>query len=89
MQFNEAGRKLEEIESVSKQLADLLQSISMASKQQTRGSDSVARAMGEISDVTQQTAAGAKQAAVSIKRLAELADDLRGSLGRFKLPAAA
>ena len=86
---NEAGRKLEEIESVSKQLADLLQSISMASKQQTRGSDSVARAMGEISDVTQQTAAGAKQAAVSIKRLAELADDLRGSLGRFKLPAAA
>ena len=86
---NEAGRKLEEIESVSKQLADLLQSISMASKQQTRGSDSVARAMGEISDVTQQTAAGAKQAAVSIKRLAELADDLRGSLGRFKLPTAA
>ena len=86
---NEAGRKLEEIESVSKQLADLLQSISMASKQQTRGSDSVARAMGEISDVTQQTAAGAKQAAVSIKRLAELADDLRGSLGRFKLPVAA
>ena len=86
---NEAGHKLEEIESVSKQLADLIQSISLASKQQTRGSDSVARAMGEISDVTQQTAAGAKQAAVSIRRLAELADDLRGSLGRFKLPTAA
>ena len=86
---NEAGLKLEEIESVSKQLADLIQSISLASKQQTRGSDSVARAMGEISDVTQQTASGAKQAAVSIRRLAELADDLRGSLGRFKLPTAA
>ena len=85
---NEAGLKLEQIESVSKQLADLIQSISLASKQQTRGSDSVARAMGEISDVTQQTASGAKQAAVSIRRLAELADDLRGSLSRFKLPAA-
>jgi twitching motility protein PilJ len=84
---NEAGRKLEEIESVSRQLSDLIQSISLASKQQTRGSDSVAKAMGEISDVTQQTAAGAKQAAVSIRQLSELADNLRGSLGRFKLPA--
>ena len=85
---NEAGRKLEEIESVSKQLADLIQSISLASRQQSRGSESVARAMGEISGVTQQTAAGAKQAAVSIRHLAELADGLRGSLGRFKLPVA-
>jgi twitching motility protein PilJ len=86
---NEAGRKLEEIESVSRQLADLIQSISLAAKQQTRGSDSVARAMSEISDVTHQTAAGAKQAAVSIRNLAELADELRGSLGKFKLPTAA
>ena len=86
---NDAGRKLEEIEAVSRQLADLIQSISLASKQQTRGSESVARTMGEISGVTQQNAAGAKQAAVSIRRLAELADDLRNSLGRFKLPAAA
>lgn len=86
---NEAGQKLGQIEDVSKQLADLIQSISLASKQQTRGSESVARAMGEISDVTQQTAAGAKQAAVSIRRLAELADDLRGSLNRFKLPTTA
>jgi twitching motility protein PilJ len=85
---NEAGRKLEQIESVSKQLADLIQSISQASKQQSRGSESVARAMGEISGVTQQTAAGAKQAALSIRELAELADGLRGSLGRFKLPVA-
>ncbi|MCC6537852.1 MAG: chemotaxis protein [Bryobacterales bacterium] len=85
---NEAGGKLEQLESVSKQLSDLIQSISLASKQQSRGSESVARAMGEISDVTQQTAAGAKQAAVSIRRLAELADDLRGSLNRFKLPSA-
>jgi twitching motility protein PilJ len=83
---NEAGSRLSEIEKVSTQLAEIIQSISLASKQQSRGSEGVAKSMSEISQVTQQTAAGAKQAAVSIRRLAELADDLRGSLGRFKLP---
>lgn len=84
---NAAGQKLEQIETVSKQLADLIGSISMASKQQARGSESVAKSMTDISEVTQQTAAGAKQAAVSIRNLAELADDLRDSMSRFKLPA--
>jgi methyl-accepting chemotaxis protein len=86
---NEAGQKLQEIEAVSNQLAEIIQSISMASKQQTRGSDSVAKSMSEISGVTQQTAAGAKQAAVSIRKLAELADDLRGEMKKFKLPKVA
>ncbi len=83
---NEAGQKLSEIERVSSQLAEIIQSISLASKQQSRGSEGVAKSMSEISQVTQQTAAGAKQAAISIRRLAELADDLRGSLRRFRLP---
>jgi methyl-accepting chemotaxis protein len=42
--------------------------------------------MGEISEVTQQTSAGTKQAAVAIRNLAELADELRESLDRFRLP---
>ena len=86
---NEAGRKLAEIEQVSSHLAELIQSIFLASQQQSRGSVSVAKSMNNISNVTQQTAAGAKQAAVSIRRLSELADNLRGSLDRFKLPKAA
>lgn len=83
---NEAGQALSEIASVSDRLAELIQSISQAAKQQARGSESVAKSMGEISEVTQQTSAGTKQAAVSIRNLAELADDLRESIGRFKLP---
>ncbi|HTS60465.1 MAG TPA: methyl-accepting chemotaxis protein [Candidatus Acidoferrales bacterium] len=83
---NEAGQKLAEIEKISKQLAEIIQSISLASKQQSRGSEGVAKSMAEISQVTQQTAAGAKQAAISIRKLTELADDLRGSLNRFRLP---
>ena len=85
---SEAGQKLQEIEAVSGQLAEIIQAISMASKQQARGSDSVAKSMSEISGVTQQTAAGAKQAAMSIRKLALLADDLRGEMRRFKLPRA-
>ena len=86
---NAAGQALSEIQSVSGRLADLIQSISMAAKQQARGSDAVAKAMGDISENTQATAAGTKQVAVSIKNLAELADTLRESVAAFKLPRAA
>ena len=85
----EAGGQLEQIGTVAKQLSELIQQISMASNQQARGSEAVAKSMSEISGVTQQTAAGAKQAAVSISNLATLADDLRQSMTRFTLPTKA
>jgi methyl-accepting chemotaxis protein len=84
---DQAGKALSEIESVSNQLAELIQSISAASKQQSRGSENLARSMMDISEVTQQTAAGTRQAAVSINELAALADQLRASVSRFKLPS--
>lgn len=83
---NQAGHTLDEIETVSNRLAELIHSISQTSQQQARGSESVARSMGEIADVTQQTAAGTKQTAVLISRLAGLADGLRASVSTFKLP---
>ncbi|HEV7669276.1 MAG TPA: HAMP domain-containing methyl-accepting chemotaxis protein [Thermoanaerobaculia bacterium] len=86
---NAAGQALGEIQGVSGRLAELIQSISTAAQQQARGSDSVAKAMGDISDNTQQTAAGTKRVAVSITNLAALADNLRGSVAEFKLPARA
>jgi methyl-accepting chemotaxis protein len=84
---DQAGQALREIESVSTRLADLIQSISLAATQQARGSESLSRAMSEISEVTQDTASGTKQAAESISQLAMLADELRGSVSTFKLPA--
>ena len=82
----EAGDTLQEIQNVSDRLAELIQSISLAAKQQARGSETIAHAMNDIADVTQQTAAGTKQAAVSISSLAMLADNLRNSVSAFKLP---
>jgi twitching motility protein PilJ len=82
----QAGQALAEIEGVSNRLAELIQSISLAAKQQARGSETLAMSMDEIAEVTQQTAAGTKQAAVSINSLAFLADELRASVSAFKLP---
>jgi methyl-accepting chemotaxis protein len=83
---DQAGQSLSEIEGVSNRLAELIQSISLASKQQARGSETLAMSMDEMAEVTQQTAAGTKQAAVSINSLAFLADELRASVSAFKLP---
>lgn len=84
---NQAGVSLAEIEGVSVKLADLIQTISTAAKQQARGSEELAKSMTGINEITQQTAAGTKQTAESVSDLARLADDLRGSVSTFKLPA--
>jgi twitching motility protein PilJ len=86
---HEAGEALEKIGNVSNQLADLIQSISLASKQQARGSEALAKSMSDISSITQQTATSTKQAAASIGGLKALADELRESVSRFKLSARA
>jgi twitching motility protein PilJ len=84
---NQAGRALAEIESVSNKLAELIQTISLASRQQARGSEALAQSMGDISQITQQTASGTKQASASVERLANLVAELRDSVSAFKLPA--
>lgn len=81
----QAGQALNEIENVSGRLAELIQSISLASRQQARGAETLSQSMTDISQVAQQTAAGTKQAAVSINNLAVLAEDLRASVSTFKL----
>ncbi len=84
---DQAGQSLDEIEQVSNQLSELIISISQAAQQQARGSEAVALSMGEIADVTQQTAAGAKETANALTYLTGLADELRGSTRTFKLPS--
>lgn len=83
----EAGTALGEIESVSERLAQLITEISSATTQQARGAEALSLSMTEISAVTQHTAAGTRQAAVSVSRLATMAQELRGSVEAFKVPA--
>jgi twitching motility protein PilJ len=83
---NQAGQALVEIETVSRRLAELIQSISESADQQARGSDALAKSMGEISAITKQTADGTRLTAVSVNALAGLADELRESVSAFHLP---
>lgn len=81
----EAGRALQEIEQVSGNLDELIQDISMSTKQQAHGAEALAKSMNEIANVTQETAHGTKEAARSVTQLASLADELRQSVSTFKL----
>lgn len=82
----EAGQALDEIDIVSKDLTELMNSVSQATRHQATGADELSKSMSVISQVTQQTASETKQAAVSVTNLAELADALQQSVAAFRLP---
>ena len=82
----DAGLALGEIEKVSHDLADLIQSISSAARQQSAAATNISATMNVIQEITTQTSVGASQTAESIGNLAHLAADLRRSVADFKLP---
>lgn len=82
----DAGLALGEIEKVSSDLADLIQNISEAARQQSTAATSISATMNVIQEITTQTSVGASQTAESIGNLAQLAADLRRSVADFKLP---
>merc|ERR1712000_684392 len=84
----DAGVALEEIESVSTNLADLIQSISNAARQQASSAGHISNTMNVIQEITSQTSAGTTATAKSIGNLAEMANKLRESVAGFKLPEA-
>ena len=84
----DAGLALGEIEKVSNDLADLIQNISTAARQQSVAATNITATMSVIQQITTQTSQGANQTAESIGNLAQLAADLRRSVADFKLPAA-
>jgi len=83
----DAGTALGEIESVSSNLAGLIQGISSAAQQQSAAASNITQTMNTIQSITAQTSQGASQTAESIGNLAQLAADLRRSVADFKLPA--
>ncbi len=82
----DAGVALEEIENVSRNLADLIQNISNAARQQAASAGHISNTMNVIQEITSQTTAGTIATARSIGNLAEMANELRQSVTGFKLP---
>ncbi len=80
-----AGHALQEIETVSAQLARLIQDISDATREQARTAEDIARNMQEILQVTRLTSDGARRSAQSMDQLSALADELKVSVSGFKL----
>ncbi|MEE8285681.1 MAG: chemotaxis protein, partial [Gammaproteobacteria bacterium] len=81
-----AGTSLAEIETVSRSLANLIESISATSRQQSERAGAIARTMTAIRTITTQTRAGASTTATSVGKLADLAEALRTSVAGFRLP---
>jgi twitching motility protein PilJ len=82
----DAGAALSEIESVSTNLAELVQSITSATRQQANAAANISDTMNVIQEITTQTAEGTNQTAESIGNLSELASELKRSVSGFKLP---
>lgn len=82
----DAGVALDEIETVSKTLADLIQNISNAARQQAASAGHISNTMNVIQEITSQTSAGTTATARSIGNLAEMAQDMRNSVAGFRLP---
>jgi methyl-accepting chemotaxis protein len=81
---DQAGKALEAISSVVRQSAELVQEISLASKQQVRGTEGVANAMQIISGITRQTTQGARQTAGTVGNMVKLSDQLNEALAQFR-----
>lgn len=82
---DEAGKALAAISSVVRQSAELVQEISLASKQQVRGTEGVANAMQIISNITRQTSQGARQTARTVEQMVKLSEQLNEALSQFRI----
>ncbi len=82
----DAGVALEEIEGTSKNLAELIQSISDAARTQAATAGHISSTMAAILDITSSTSSGTEATAQSIGELANMAEEMRNSVEGFKLP---
>lgn len=82
----DAGVALDEVQSVSRSLADLIQNISDAARQQAASAGHISNTMNIIQDITTQTTTGTINTAKSVGDLANMAVELRASVAGFKLP---
>ena len=82
----DAGVALDEIQSVSGNLAKLIASISDAAKLQSASAGHIATTMNVVQEITSQTTTATFDTARSVSELANMAESLRESVTDFKLP---
>ena len=80
-----AGQALSEIGRVSRSLSELIDGISVTTSTQAESAQVVARNMEEMLRVNEQTSAGTRQTADSVRQLAALAQELKSSVSGFRV----
>jgi len=80
-----AGQSLAEIREVTNRLAELIGTIAADTRGQVAVARQVATAMQGILQITAETSNGTRTTAQSIGQMAELAEELKGSVANFKV----
>lgn len=83
---DDAGHSLQSIYGAVEQQAQMIQGIAQAATERKQTAEAVAYAMNQIADITRQTTIATQDAANNMSYLAELAEQLRGSVATFRLP---
>ncbi len=81
----QAGEKLAQLVPDIQKTAELVQEISVASREQDTGSDEINRGLQQLDAVVQQSAASSEQLASSAQELSALVEDQREAISFFKL----
>jgi methyl-accepting chemotaxis protein len=84
-----AGQTMDEIVSSVKRVADIMNEIASASREQSIGIEEVNRAVGQMDEITQQNAALVEQAAAAAESMQDQAQSLAAAVSIFKLDSAA
>ncbi|MCU0535913.1 MAG: methyl-accepting chemotaxis protein [Hydrococcus sp. Prado102] len=84
-QVEKTKQSLEKIVDVSRQIDQLLQSISQATVSQATTSKSVSKLMKEIAKVSEKTSDSSRQVSTSLQGTVEVAKQLQESVGTFKV----
>src|SRR6185437_3296230 len=80
-----AGSALQAMDTIMQRIVQHIEGISSAAAQQAAAGGSVARAMGDIAQITVYTARNIDQMHASMGRLTELAESLQRRVGVFQL----
>ena len=80
-----AGTALQEIDRVSRRLAELIEQISSSTSREATMANEVADNIQHIFAVTEQTGEGTRTTAQQVRELSHMAEELRQSVARFKI----
>jgi methyl-accepting chemotaxis protein len=80
-----AGRTMGDIVQQVQRVTDLMNEITAATREQTRGIEQVGSAVGQLDQVTQQNAALVEQSTAAAESLRDQAQSLTGAVGTFQV----